>query len=141
MTALELITECRVAGIELEAQGTQLRCEAAPGALTPALRSKLKRKKSELLSILSAPPIVTLAPTGLTLPLPVLELAWDLEERGFEVTTGEDGALSVEPRHALTPHDRAALEREDLLEMVNAGLIPLTVSALKSAASGPVARR
>ena len=41
----------------------------------------------------------------------MLELAWDLEERGFEVTTGEDGTLSVEPRHALTPHDRAVLER------------------------------
>ena len=45
MTALELITECRVAGIELEARGTRLKCEAAPGVLTPALRSKLKRKK------------------------------------------------------------------------------------------------
>ena len=111
MTALELITECRVAGIELKARGTRLKCEAAPGALTPALRSRLKQKKAELLALLNAPPTVTLAPTGLTLPLPVLELAWDLEERGFKVTTGEDGTLSVEPRHALTPHDRAALDR------------------------------
>ena len=54
---------------------------------------------------------MTLAPTGLTLPLPVIELAWDLEERGFHITTGEDGALSVEPRHALTARDRAALEQ------------------------------
>jgi len=45
MTALELITECRAAGIDLEARGTRLKCEAAPGALTPVLRSKLKRKK------------------------------------------------------------------------------------------------
>ena len=41
----------------------------------------------------------------------MVELAWDLEERGFEVTTGEGGTLSVEPRHALTPDDRAALKR------------------------------
>jgi hypothetical protein len=111
MTALELITECRAAGIDLEARGTRLKCEAAPDALTPALRSKLKRKKKELLSILSAPPSVTLAPTGLTLPLPVVQLAWDLEDRGFCITTGQDGTLSVEPRHALTSHDRAALKR------------------------------
>jgi len=49
-------------------------------------------------ALVNAPPSVTLAPTGLTLPLPVVELAWDLEERGFEVTTGEGGTLSVEPR-------------------------------------------
>ena len=109
MTALELITECRTAGIELEARGTRLKCEAAPGALTPALRSKLKQKKAELLALLNAPPTVTLAPTGLTLPLPVIELAWDLEARGFLITTREDGALSVEPRHLLTSRDRAAL--------------------------------
>ena len=111
MTALELITECRVVGIALEARGTRLKCEAAPGALTPALRSKLKQKKAELLALLNAPPTVTLAPTGLTLPLAVVQLAWDLEDRGFRITTGENGTLSVEPRHALTSHDRAALER------------------------------
>jgi len=72
---------------------------------------KLKQKKAELLSILNAPPSVTLAPAGLALPLLVVEFAWDLEDRGFRITTGEDGTLSVEPRHALTPRDRAALER------------------------------
>ena len=111
MTAIELIAECRTAGIQLKARGTRLKCEAAPGALTPALRLKLIQKKAELLALLTAPPCVTLAPTGLTLPLRVLELAWDLEERGFLITTREDGALSVEPRHALTARDRANLKQ------------------------------
>ena len=95
MTALELLATCRAAGVDLHARGGRLKYEAPVGALTPALRSKLKRKKKELLSILSAPPSVTLAPTGLALPLLVIQLAWDLEELGFEVTTGEDGALSI----------------------------------------------
>ena len=34
-------------------------------------------------------------------PLPVLDLAWDLEEYVFEVTTGEDGTLPIKPRHSL----------------------------------------
>jgi len=111
MTALELLATCRAAGVDLHARGGRLKYEAPVGALTPALRSKLKQKKAELLAVLNAPPTVTLAPTGLTLPFPVVQLAWDLEERGFCITTEEGGTLSVEPRHALTSHDRAALER------------------------------
>ena len=52
-----------------------------------------------------------MSPTGLTVPLPVLELAWDLEARGFDVTVGAENALSVEPRHTLTLRDRLELER------------------------------
>jgi len=40
-----------------------------------------------------------------------VQLAWSLEERGFLITTTEDGGLSVEPRNALTARDKANLER------------------------------
>ena len=66
-------------------------------------RSQLERQKAELLPMLSAPPYVTLAPTGLAIPLQVIHLAWDLEDRGFRITTGARGTLSVEPNDALTP--------------------------------------
>ena len=111
MTALELLATCKAVGVDLHARGGRLKYEAPVGALTPDLRSKLKQKKAELLALLTAPRCVTLAPTGLTLPLPVLELSWDLEERGFLITTTEAAALSVEPRNALTPRDKANLER------------------------------
>ena len=111
MTAVELLVTCRASVVDLEAQGGWLKYQAPTGALTPELQSQLKKQKAELLSLLSAPPYVTLAPTGLVMPLPVLDLAWNLEDRGFRITTGEDGTLSVEPRHALTPGDRAALKR------------------------------
>ena len=44
----------------------------------------------------------------------MLELAWNLEERGFEVTTGEDGTLSVEPPAASesAKPDMASLGRD-----------------------------
>ena len=45
------------------------------------------------------------------MPLPVLDLAWNLEDRGFRITTGARGTLSVESNDALTPDDRAALRR------------------------------
>jgi len=111
MTAVELLVTCRAAGVDLEAQGGWLKYQAPTGALTPELGSQLKAQKAELLSLLSAPPYVVLAPTGLAMPLPVLDLAWNLEDRGFPITTGEDGTLSVEPNDALTPADRSALSR------------------------------
>jgi len=48
MTALELITECRVAGIDLEARGTRLKCAdarsglASPDSPTPLAPSNLR---------------------------------------------------------------------------------------------------
>jgi len=60
---------------------------------------------------LSRPRFVTLYPTGLTLPVQVLELTWDLERRGFEITLRENGELTVEPRKALTEADQIALTK------------------------------
>ena len=48
VTALELLTTCRAAGVDLHARGGRLKYEAPVGALTPDLRSKLKQKKVEL---------------------------------------------------------------------------------------------
>jgi hypothetical protein len=47
---------------------------------------------------------------GLTLPLTVLRLAWDLEERGVVLQHVGD-ALLVAPRNALTDGDRALIRR------------------------------
>ena len=84
MTAVEVLTTCRQAGIHLEAAGDKLRYEAPPGTLTPALRDTLTQHKAELLSLLTPRQFVTL-PNGPTLPLAVLRLAWGLEGRGFEL--------------------------------------------------------
>ena len=111
MTAIQLLKECQAAGVSLHAEGPTLKFQAAPGALTPALRAQLKQNKTELLVLLKSPPLITLSPTGLTVPLPVLELAWDLEARGFAITVGADNVLCVEPRHTLTVRDRRELER------------------------------
>ena len=111
MTAVELLTTCREAGIRLQAAGDRLRYEAPPGSLTPELRDTLAQYKAELLSLLAAPqPFVTLR-AGETLPRAVIELAWSLEDRGFELAATADGDLSVTPTDALTERDRAAIAR------------------------------
>jgi hypothetical protein len=55
---------------------------------------------------------------GHRVPVGVLQLAWDLEERGFTITT--DGTLLViRPKARLTPDDDAAIRehRDDLLAL------------------------
>ncbi len=110
MTAAEVLTTCREAGIRLEAAGDRLRYEAPSGTLTPELRDTLTRHKAELLSLLTPERFVTLAPTGLTLPREAVDFAMDLERRGFELTVS-DRDIDVQPAKALTPADRDALAR------------------------------
>ena len=45
---------------------------------------------------------------GVTVPLPALQLAWQLEHRGITVIEDGDG-LVVRPRQCLTDEDRAAI--------------------------------
>ena len=109
MTAGEVLTVCRQAGIRLEAIGDKIRYEAPPGTLTPTLRDTLTQHKTELLGLL-AQQFVTLK-NGPTLPLPVLQLAWTLEGRGFELSLTSTGDLQVTPIAALIESDRAAITR------------------------------
>jgi hypothetical protein len=52
---------------------------------------------------------------GVTLPLPALQLAWDLESRGFRLGV-EGDALTVAPKTAITPADDREIRvwRDDL---------------------------
>ena len=110
MTAVELLTTCRQAGIHLEAAGDTLRYEAPRGALTSELRDTLAQRKAEILAVLRPAEFVTLR-NGPTLPLPVLQLAWGLEDRGFTLSLTPGGTLTVAPTNALSDADRIAIRR------------------------------
>ena len=109
MTAGEVLTVCREAGIRLEVAGDRLRFYAPAGALTPDLRDALAQHKQELLDAL-AMQFVTLR-DGPTLPLPVLQLAWNLEDRGVTLSLTPGGILSLAPTSVLTDADRVAIHR------------------------------
>ncbi len=53
MTATQLLTTCRAAGIVLATDGDQLTYDAPVGQLTPELREALAANKGELLAVLS----------------------------------------------------------------------------------------
>jgi hypothetical protein len=48
---------------------------------------------------------------GLVLPVEPVQLAIDLEERGFSLTREESDTLSVQPWERLTPEDCAHIRR------------------------------
>jgi len=51
MSAVQLIRECRDAGIRLQARGDRLHVEAPAGSVTPQLRQRLVEYKAELLAL------------------------------------------------------------------------------------------
>jgi hypothetical protein len=56
---------------------------------------------------------------GLSVPLPALQILWDLEQRCFSVTVSEDGLLKVRPGEQLTEHDRQRIrQHRDALVML-----------------------
>jgi hypothetical protein len=56
---------------------------------------------------------------GLAVPLPALQLLWDLEARGFTLLVDDDG-LIVRPRARITPADDRAIRqhRDELIALV-----------------------
>ncbi len=114
MTATEILSYVKSAGILLAARGDRLHVEAPAGAVTPALREALARHKAALLALLTpARSYVTLRPdrvTGFapTLPIEAIALALDLERRGFRQTMDAAGTFQIEPSADLTDTDRAA---------------------------------
>ena len=117
MTAIELLAMARTAGIRLETIEDRLRVDAPAGALTPKLRDALAMRKSELLIALKRPrAFVTLKPdmrTGFapTLPIEAIELAIDLEQRGFEMWLDQWEQVVIAPAQELSDRDRAAIAR------------------------------
>lgn len=108
-SAPALMQQLRAEGFELAAYGDRLRIRPAK-LVTPELRDTLVRQKTELLSLLAPPELVTLR-GGLTLPRPALQLVWGLEERGFSLRVTAGGDVEIQPTAALTTRDRAAIQK------------------------------
>jgi hypothetical protein len=110
MSATELLAVTKAAGIALNVVGDRLRYSASKGALTPELRDAMARHKAELLILLAPVTFITLK-GGLVVPRQALELALDLEQRGYRQRVDVDGLYQVEPLDTLTRADRTAILR------------------------------
>jgi hypothetical protein len=110
MTPAELLTLVRAADIRLEARGDRLVFDAPRGALTPELRSALVQQKAALLILLAPVEFVTLK-GGVTIPVPALRLALDLEARGVPLATDADHQFVVPKDERLTADDLVNIQR------------------------------
>jgi hypothetical protein len=110
MTLAELLTVVSAADIRLEARGDRLLFDAPHGALTPELRSALVQQKAALLTLLAPVEFVTLK-GGLTIPVPALRLALDLEARGIPLATDADLQFVVPKDERLTADDLVNIQR------------------------------
>jgi hypothetical protein len=110
MTLAELLTVVSAADIRLEARGDRLVFDAPHGALTPALRTALVEQKPALLAWLAPVAFVTLK-GGLTIPVPALRLALDLEARGIPLATDADRQFVVPRDERLTADDLVNMQR------------------------------
>ena len=110
MTLQDLLTTAERAGIRLEARGDRLTYQAPKGALTPELREALTQHKAALIERLRPMEFVTLK-GGLTIPVPALQLALDLEAREIPLATDADHHFVVPDDPRLTNEDRAAIHR------------------------------
>jgi hypothetical protein len=110
MTLAELLTVVRAADIRLEARGDRLVFDAPHGALTPELRAALVQQKAAVLMRLAPVEFVTLK-GGLTIPVPALRLALDLEARGIPLATDADHRFVVPKDERLTADDLVNIER------------------------------
>jgi hypothetical protein len=110
MTLAELLTVVRAADIRLEARGDRLLFDAPRGALTPELRTVLAEQKPALLAWLAPVEFVTLK-GGLTIPVPALRLALDLEARGIPLATDADRQFVVPRDERLTADDLVNMQR------------------------------
>lgn len=111
MTAHELLMTCRQAGINLVVDGDCIDVDAPAGVLTPELRAELARCKADLLALLAPPRAFVTLRHGPTLPVEAIELALDLERRGFRMSLDAGQQFQIEPPAALTEADLAAIRR------------------------------
>jgi len=111
VTADEVLTACCQAGIVLTVDGDALEVDAPAGVLTPELRDALTRLKPALLVLLAPPRAFVTLKHGPTLPIEAIELAINLEERGFRMRVDQHEQFQIEPAAALTETDRAGIRR------------------------------
>lgn len=111
MTATQILVLAATQDIVLAAQGDRLVVDAPTGALTPELRSELVRHKPALLALLTAPRAFVTLRQGPTLPVEAIELAIDLERRGFRLSVDAWKQFQIEPTSPLTDIDLTAVSR------------------------------
>jgi len=111
MSTAELLATVKAAGIVLTATGDRLTYDAPKGRMTPDLRAQIIASKAELLRLLAPSPEFVCLRGGLTLPLPALLLALDLESRGFKMSVDEAHQFQIERTPLLTDEDRAGISR------------------------------
>jgi TubC N-terminal docking domain len=111
MSPTELLTAIRHAGIDLQADGDRLVYDAPKGMMTAELRIAIVEQKAALLAILARPRAFVTLVSGLILPIEAIELALDLEARGFKMSLDTCDQFQIEPSNALTAADLAAIQR------------------------------
>jgi hypothetical protein len=111
MTAHKFLMTCQEAGIMLAADGDCIEVDAPAGVLTPELRDELARHKPALLVLLAPPRAFVTLRHGPTLPIEAIELAIDLERRGFKMSLDACLEFQIEPAAPLTEADLAAIGR------------------------------
>jgi hypothetical protein len=111
MTPAELLHACQSRGIRLSVVDGALRYRAPGGALTPDLRAALQVAKPALVRLLQPVTEFVTLNGGLTIPVPALQLALDLEARGISLATDGEHRFVVPDDPRLTSHDQAAIAR------------------------------
>ena len=90
--------------------------------------STLARHKAALLAMLAPVTEFVYLKSGLTVPLPALRLALDLEQRGFRMSLDHARQLQIDPGAGLTDTDRATIARWRLHLGAIVGYVPPEVS-------------
>jgi hypothetical protein len=104
------LQQLRAEGFELMVEGDHLRIRPAE-RVTPELRDQLAHHKVALLEALRPSRAYVTLRDGPTLPVEAVELALDLERRGFRQSIDAAGCYQVEPPAGLNGDDRARLAR------------------------------
>lgn len=88
MSAVQLIHQCRDAGIRLQARGDRLHVEAPRGVVTPELRQQLAEHKADLLDQLGIRVRLLVLAKTLAIPRAVVDALTveDLEATAEQVT-------------------------------------------------------
>lgn len=111
MTTDDVLATAKTLGIVLEARGDRLHVEAPAGVVTPTLRDQLTQHKPALLALLAPSRAFVTLRQGPTVPVEAIELAIELERRGFTMSVDPCQQVQIEPAAALTETDVAAIRR------------------------------
>ncbi len=111
MSTANLLARVRAADIHLEVNGDRLVVDAPKGAMTSELRAELMQHKAALLALLAPPRAFVTLRHGPTLPVEAIELAIDLEARGFALSLDPCQQIVIAPTADLSDLDRSRIRR------------------------------